>query len=446
MSSLGDPICALSVKSVVQKVWLLFALVAACFAPSRLRASMDVLHLPGVGSPANGALSYQAAYTAFGEHNPNVPTSANVPGMPPNSMAVQGYGAEEWTATGALTDHFRKNTKEESDSGLINEGQRYFDPEMGRFLTADPLGLADGTNPYTYVHQNPWTKFDPEGLYFMEMVPAWAQSLVPDTLKQADRGIDIGREAAGVYKLSRETGGGMAGSLVEASGVAITRTTGAMDWAEAVNGEEIVNQKGQITTQPITDLGQEFTKAVGGAAGMVLTGAGGAKVIGPAMAESKAASTEAVAVFNKENSAPPAPPSAPATMSPAASDADSAALHTVDFGSAEDAPSMQQQPRQQQMMQQQQMTNAGRRVTVARELKIQPNKSHAAGDNLTHDEAVETVQSGGDVVAKDRTTARAIAKDAGNGDPVHHDPHDDGQLPHYHSTVDGEKQSSHVAY
>ncbi len=151
-------------KSVVQKVWLLFALVAACFAPSRLRASIDVLHLPGVGNPANGALSYQAAYTAFGEHNPNVPTSLVLPGSPPNTMAVQGYGAEEWTATGALTDHFRKNTKEESDSGLINEGQRYFDPEMGRFLTADPLGLADGTNPYTYVHQNPWTNFDPEGL------------------------------------------------------------------------------------------------------------------------------------------------------------------------------------------------------------------------------------------------------------------------------------------
>ena len=151
-------------KSVVQKVWLLFALVAACFAPSRLRASIDVLHLPGVGNPANGALSYQAAYTAFGEHNPNVPASLVLPGSPPNTMAVQGYGAEEWTATGALTDHFRKNTKEESDSGLINEGQRYFDPEMGRFLTADPLGLADGTNPYTYVHQNHWTNFDPEGL------------------------------------------------------------------------------------------------------------------------------------------------------------------------------------------------------------------------------------------------------------------------------------------
>ena len=32
------------------------------------------------------------------------------------------------------------------------------------FLTRDPLGFKAGPNMYTYVHQNPWTKFDPEGL------------------------------------------------------------------------------------------------------------------------------------------------------------------------------------------------------------------------------------------------------------------------------------------
>jgi hypothetical protein len=32
------------------------------------------------------------------------------------------------------------------------------------FLTRDPAGFVDGPNLYTYVNQNPWTHFDPEGL------------------------------------------------------------------------------------------------------------------------------------------------------------------------------------------------------------------------------------------------------------------------------------------
>jgi hypothetical protein len=32
------------------------------------------------------------------------------------------------------------------------------------FLTRDPLGFIAGPNMYCYVHQNPWTHFDPEGL------------------------------------------------------------------------------------------------------------------------------------------------------------------------------------------------------------------------------------------------------------------------------------------
>jgi len=46
----------------------------------------------------------------------------------------------------------------------LNEGFRYRNPSTGTFLTRDPLGFKAGPNMYTYVHQNPWTRFDPEGL------------------------------------------------------------------------------------------------------------------------------------------------------------------------------------------------------------------------------------------------------------------------------------------
>jgi hypothetical protein len=40
----------------------------------------------------------------------------------------------------------------------------YRDLETGQFITRDPAGFVDGPNLYTYVLQDPWTHFDPEGL------------------------------------------------------------------------------------------------------------------------------------------------------------------------------------------------------------------------------------------------------------------------------------------
>ena len=48
---------------------------------------------------------------------------------------------------------------------MLNEGFRYRDIETGVWLSRDPAGFVDGPNLYAYVMQNPWTKFDPLGLY-----------------------------------------------------------------------------------------------------------------------------------------------------------------------------------------------------------------------------------------------------------------------------------------
>jgi hypothetical protein len=47
-----------------------------------------------------------------------------------------------------------------------NHGLRYYDPEVGRYLTRDPIGYGDGPNAYIYVGNNPINKFDPLGLKF----------------------------------------------------------------------------------------------------------------------------------------------------------------------------------------------------------------------------------------------------------------------------------------
>lgn len=107
--------------------------------------TMGVTHYDGRGdvvakTNGSGVLTYQASYEAFGKRS-------------------QEYGS--------TLDRQKANTKEEDPTGLMLEGLRYtcLDGGLRVFMTQDPAGMVDGPNLYTYVNQNPWTKFDPEGLY-----------------------------------------------------------------------------------------------------------------------------------------------------------------------------------------------------------------------------------------------------------------------------------------
>jgi len=52
----------------------------------------------------------------------------------------------------------------DSESGLNYNYFRTYDPDTGRYITSDPIGLAGGVNTYTYVENDPINWIDPLGL------------------------------------------------------------------------------------------------------------------------------------------------------------------------------------------------------------------------------------------------------------------------------------------
>ena len=52
----------------------------------------------------------------------------------------------------------------DTETGFHYNGHRYYDPDIGRYLTSDPIGIAGGVNTYAYVGNNPVNAVDPLGL------------------------------------------------------------------------------------------------------------------------------------------------------------------------------------------------------------------------------------------------------------------------------------------
>jgi RHS repeat-associated protein len=62
------------------------------------------------------------------------------------------------------------------ETGLIYVRNRYYDPQIGRFITADPKGYVDGPSEYAFETDNPANGSDPMGLEVpspnLDMTPA----------------------------------------------------------------------------------------------------------------------------------------------------------------------------------------------------------------------------------------------------------------------------------
>jgi RHS repeat-associated protein len=59
----------------------------------------------------------------------------------------------------------------DNETGLHYNYFRYYDPSLGRYLRADPIGLEGGINLYAYVENNSINLIDPFGLRAPNPIP-----------------------------------------------------------------------------------------------------------------------------------------------------------------------------------------------------------------------------------------------------------------------------------
>ena len=92
----------------------------------------------------------------------------------PNGLRYTAYGQKAWQTGGdwqpvdflfAGECGYITEYSDEQNPGvaLLYLQQRYYDPDIGRFLTPDPIGFAGGLNLYAYCGNDPVNNVDPDG-------------------------------------------------------------------------------------------------------------------------------------------------------------------------------------------------------------------------------------------------------------------------------------------
>jgi len=98
----------------------------------------DHLGTPQKLTAVNGAVVWSAKYSSFGQAEVDLSSTVT------NNLRFAGQ-------------YF------DAETSLHYNYKRYYDPETGKYLRVDPIGLAGGINLFLYASGNPINNFDPKG-------------------------------------------------------------------------------------------------------------------------------------------------------------------------------------------------------------------------------------------------------------------------------------------
>jgi RHS repeat-associated protein len=85
------------------------------------------------------------------------------------SVAQVAYDSFGNSSGNSLTRYDYTGRERDAATGLMYHRARWYDPQVGRFVSEDPTVLAGGINQFTYVHNNAQNATDPSGLYDVDV-------------------------------------------------------------------------------------------------------------------------------------------------------------------------------------------------------------------------------------------------------------------------------------
>jgi len=212
---------------------------------------------------ANGAEVTTVAYTAFGEE-----ISLNPP-------ADTRYGyAGQWGYEG------------HDDTKFMHVGARWYDPETGRFLQRDPIGIAGGLNVYAYVFNMPTVGVDPLGRGFWSAVGGAIGGAIGGAMSGAVSGFIVGGPAgaiagAGAGVIAGGISGAVSGGL-GGGGFGGGFVSGGINGAVAGFGGGILGGLAGASTGTVV-AGGVIGGAISGGVGTAINGGSRGQIIGGAV-------------------------------------------------------------------------------------------------------------------------------------------------------------------
>ncbi|MGB6639203.1 MAG: RHS repeat-associated core domain-containing protein, partial [Thermoanaerobaculia bacterium] len=81
------------------------------------------------------------------------------------ALLYEAPDPREISTSAAGNDFGFHGLQHDPETGFVYMRNRYYDPELGRFISADPLGYVDGPSLYGFAGGDPLNKSDPMGLY-----------------------------------------------------------------------------------------------------------------------------------------------------------------------------------------------------------------------------------------------------------------------------------------
>ncbi len=128
--------------------------------------------LPGGTRPDRGAQRVAlrqggTLYYLLTDHLGSTAVTVNSSGSKTAELRYKPYGQTRYSSGATPTSRRFTGQLEESTIGLYDYGARFYDPALGRFISADPIvprpGDPQNLNRYSYVRNNPLKYIDPTG-------------------------------------------------------------------------------------------------------------------------------------------------------------------------------------------------------------------------------------------------------------------------------------------